>query len=258
MLFEDAHLSDDEVLLAADDELPHARAAHLSRCWMCRARKQETEQAILDFVVFHQRTYRPLLRPPAGPRALLKAQLAELAAESPGWRQRTIGFPVWGQVLALLAFLFVVTASFSKWHPESPRHTASLIRFSIPEPSLTPGAVVIGNRDRLCTGQLSKNRAVPTTLQRRVFEEYGIPDAAPQAYEVDYLITPALGGSDDIHNLWPQSYSSAVWNAQAKDRLEDRLHDMVCSGNLDLSIAQHDLASDWIGAYQKYFHTDRP
>ena len=133
-----------------------------------------------------------------------------------------------------------------------------MVRVSIPEPSLTPGAAVAASREQLCTAGLSKNRAVPAALRKRVFEEYGIPTAEPQAYEVDYLITPALGGSDDIHNLWPQSYSSAVWNARVKDRLEDRLHDMVCSGNLDLATAQHDLASDWIAAYRKYFQTDRP
>jgi len=75
---------------------------------------------------------------------------------------------------------------------------------------------------------------------------------------VDYLITPALGGADDIHNLWPQSYSSTVWNARVKDSLEDRLREMVCEGRLDLATAQHDLSADWISAYKKYFHTDRP
>jgi hypothetical protein len=103
-----------------------------------------------------------------------------------------------------------------------------------------------------------KNRIVPASLQRRVFEEYGISGAEPRAYEVDYLITPALGGADDIRNLWPQSYSSAVWNARVKDALEDRLHDLVCDGRLDLATAQRDISSDWIAAYKKYFETDRP
>jgi hypothetical protein len=91
-----------------------------------------------------------------------------------------------------------------------------------------------------------------------VFEEYGISPAEPQAYEVDYLITPALGGVDDIRNLWPQSYSSTVWNAKVKDALEDRLHELVCEGQLDLATAQRDIAADWVGAYKKYFHTERP
>ncbi len=103
-----------------------------------------------------------------------------------------------------------------------------------------------------------KNKAVSVALQRRVFDEYGIRPAAPGAYEVDYLITPALGGADDIHNLWPQSYTATVWNAQVKDALEDHLRDLVCDGELDLASAQREIATNWIDAYKKYFHTDRP
>jgi hypothetical protein len=43
-----------------------------------------------------------------------------------------------------------------------------------------------------------------------------------------------------------------------KDDLEEHLHEMVCSGKLDLSTAQCDIATDWIAAHKKYFHTDRP
>jgi len=50
-------------------------------------------------------------------------------------------------------------------------------------------------------------------------------------YEVDYLITPELGGADDIKNLWPQPFTAKNWSAYTKDDLEDRLHELVCSGN---------------------------
>ena len=43
-----------------------------------------------------------------------------------------------------------------------------------------------------------------------------------------------------------------------KDDLEERLHEMVCTGQLDLTTAQRDIATDWIAAYKKYFRTDRP
>ena len=43
-----------------------------------------------------------------------------------------------------------------------------------------------------------------------------------------------------------------------KDDLEDRLHEMVCNGRLDLTEAQREIASNWIAAYKKYFHTDKP
>jgi hypothetical protein len=67
-----------------------------------------------------------------------------------------------------------------------------------------------------------------------------------------------LGGADDIRNLWPEPYRSTAWNARVKDTLEERLHEMVCAGQLDLPTAQRDIATDWIAAYKKYFHTDRP
>ena len=92
---------------------------------------------------------------------------------------------------------------------------------------------------------------VPVTLQRRVFDEYGIRGADPRAYEVDYLVTPALGGADDIRNLWPHSYSATVWNAHVKDALEDRLREMVCEGAVDLSAAQQELATNWIARVQE-------
>jgi hypothetical protein len=36
------------------------------------------------------------------------------------------------------------------------------------------------------------------------------------------------------------------------------LRDMVCEGSLDLTEAQQAIAANWIAAYKKYFHTDRP
>ena len=51
---------------------------------------------------------------------------------------------------------------------------------------------------------------------------------------------------------------STEWNAHVKDELEDHLHHLVCDGKLDLATAQRDMASNWIPAYKKYFHSDKP
>ena len=75
---------------------------------------------------------------------------------------------------------------------------------------------------------------------------------------MDYLITPALGGAEDVRNLWPQPYAGSVWNARVKDALEDYLRTMVCNGRLELATAQEEIAGDWISAYQKYFRTEAP
>ena len=135
---------------------------------------------------------------------------------------------------------------------------AGFVPISFPATELTPGVARAKTRDQVCGSNEEKNRDVPATLRRRVFELYGMPGADPKAYEVDYLITPALGGADDIGNLWPQSYSATIWNARVKDALEDRLHELVCRGDIDLPTAQREISADWIGAYKKYFHTDKP
>jgi anti-sigma factor RsiW len=254
---EDAHLSDEELLLAADSELSPRSVkrvnAHLAHCWTCRARMAGVETSIADLVRLHRRSLGASL-PPVGPsRALLKARLSQLAAapQRPRWQgwAGIMGHEarIAGVAVALAALMFLVS------YDRTPRETRA-----VPATRLTPGATRRVALKDLCSGQYSKNAQVIPVVQRQVFARYGLGNVEPGAYEVDYLITPALGGADDIRNLWPQPYSSTIWNAAVKDELEDRLHTMVCSGELDLASAQQDIARDWIGAYKKYFRTDRP
>jgi hypothetical protein len=83
-------------------------------------------------------------------------------------------------------------------------------------------------------------------------------DHSAKDFQVDYLISPQLGGTDDVRNLWPQSYRETRWNARAKDALERHLSRMVCEKKIDLAEAQREIATNWIAAYQKYFETSRP
>ena len=83
----------------------------------------------------------------------------------------------------------------------------------------------------------------------------GVPE---QEYELDYLITPELGGTSDPHNLWPERYASGPWNARVKDDLERLLPQLVCQGSVDLTTAQRAIADNWIAAYKRYLRTDRP
>src|SRR6202051_1143022 len=120
MLSHESHLSDQELVLAVDGELPSARAeqaaAHLLECWPCRARKQEMEHAIAEFVQLHRGHLDPLLPPPAGPRALLKAQLAELASAPPPRSSRWPQIFAWKQAAAALLFV-AVAAGYYYWTP---------------------------------------------------------------------------------------------------------------------------------------------
>ena len=91
-----------------------------------------------------------------------------------------------------------------------------------------------------------------------MLRDYRLEGLPETEYELDYLITPELGGSSDRRNLWPERYGSRVWNARVKDQLELLLPQMVCEGRLDLATAQRDIATDWIAAYRKYFNTETP
>jgi hypothetical protein len=261
MKYEDSHPSDEQLLLEVEGELPtneqDALRSHLDACWNCRARRREIENAIADFIHVHQREFSVTLPPAAGPRALLKARLAELSASPAhsGWFSPARRSD-WMLAVALSAIALSTFLVYSFLHRQTGVAANSVI-FSIPDSRLTPGAAILASRQEVCSLANVKNKTVSASLQAQVFREYGIPRAAPQAYEVDYLVTPALGGADDVRNLWPHSYS-AVWNARVKDDLEDRLREMVCDGRLDLAVAQREIAENWITAYKRYFHTEQP
>lgn len=132
-------------------------------------------------------------------------------------------------------------------------------RPELPNAALTPGATRPMTQAEVCVALAQDDdRMAPREMAEQVFAKYGIRNPAPRAFEVDYLITPALGGAEDVRNLWPQPYGGSVWTARVKDALEDYLRTMVCNGRLELATAQEDIATDWIAAYQKYFRTDQP
>jgi hypothetical protein len=245
-----AHPSDQELLMQADGELDPRRSseiqAHLAACWSCRTRMHEIERTITDFIHLRQEAG-PQLANSEGPRALLRARLTQLAAEAPppSWHKPFLRS---GLVAAGIAAVLMVGSLLLR---KSESHL-------IPDSRLTPGAVVAFAKEReVCSVQPPKVRSISATLGKKVFQEYGITRPRPRAYEVDYLIDPELGGSNDIQNLWPEPYST-TWNARVKDALEDRLHELVCSGDVNLSTAQQEIATNWIAAYKKYFKTDRP
>jgi hypothetical protein len=266
---DDTHASDEDLLLAADGELPRRRAAqvrdHLAACWHCRARMTQVEETIAEFVRAQRHSLDSRLPPIAGPRALLRAQLAELTAqpEVHSWPQFFHLTSAARSAAYIFAILLVVVIAGKRIVPHSAPHGESVVftldHGAVPDPTLTPGATRPVTISDVCSmPHEDVVRAVPTSVRQEVFQEYGIANAHANNYEIDYLITPGLGGADDIHNLWPESYTSSAWNAHTKDALEEHLHQMVCAGMLDLPAAQRAIATDWVAAYKKYFHTDRP
>ncbi|MDE2100459.1 MAG: HNH endonuclease [Patescibacteria group bacterium] len=120
----------------------------------------------------------------------------------------------------------------------------------LPNHTLTPGATLQVTKTQVCVkGYSTKVRDVPESEKKQVFTEYHIDWSQHSGYEVDHLISLELGGSNDIKNLWPQSYTTKPYNAHVKDRLEDRLHSMVCKGQMSLVTAQKSISTNWVRAY---------
>ena len=121
----------------------------------------------------------------------------------------------------------------------------------LPNPKLTPGATLdVTDKDLCKPGYESRDRTIPITVKGQVVDRYGI-GANASGYNVDHLIPVGLAGSNSLMNLWPQPLSGE-WSYHKKNRLEAKMHKMVCSGALELKTAQQEIATDWVSAYKKY------
>lgn len=138
---------------------------------------------------------------------------------------------------------------------------------TLPNKKLTPGIVnpKVGVVEVCATKWSEDERKVTVSMRKEVFSRYGfsgyddarcVPDKHGRRCEIDHLISRQLGGADDVRNLWPEPYGGP-WNAVNKDRLENRLRKMVCSGALALKDAQFLIANDWILAYKIIFGDQR-
>jgi predicted N-acetyltransferase YhbS len=91
-------------------------------------------------------------------------------------------------------------------------------------------------------------RNVPFAEKQAVYAEYGITSHQPGQYEVDHLISLELGGSNSVQNLWPEAAEPRP-GFHEKDQVENYLHQLVCSGRLDLETAQAEIRDDWLQVY---------
>ncbi|CAB4133097.1 HNHc domain containing protein [uncultured Caudovirales phage] len=130
---------------------------------------------------------------------------------------------------------------------------------TVPNPRFTPGkADTTLTKQVICapTFRTTTIRNVSEQTKTIVYYHYGVVNHAgyctgKEGCEVDHLISLELGGSNDPLNLWPQPYTGEP-NAHEKDLVENKLHSMVCSGQITLEQAQKQISTDWVGAYKKY------
>lgn len=255
------HLTREDLLLFVDGEM-NAKAAmqaetHLARCGECSTALEGIEATLKQVdAVYRGEAFQ--VGEEDAQRSLLQMRLHQEANRG---RQRWLWSPLRQPMIYAAAALLIATLSISWIHHRAMQQGMTYAEdHPMPNPRLTPGAVKQVAYTEICPAQDDdKDPAVPAEIQQAVFKEYGVRQSAhKQKFQLDYLINPQLGGTGEMRNLWPQPYGSTVWNADAKDALEDRLHAMVCQREIDLPDAQRELATDWIGAYKKYFHTQTP
>lgn len=126
----------------------------------------------------------------------------------------------------------------------------------LPNSNLTPGLAATEDENLVCQRGYAERVRPRGTLWRRLKEEafarYGIAHQDRDAigangvrepeYQVDHLIPLEIGGSPtDLQNIWPQPIGAALH----KDRIENELRELVCSGRMPLRQAQDAVARNW-------------
>jgi len=139
----------------------------------------------------------------------------------------------------------------------------------LPDPSRTPGAInpavmQATIHQTICVSGWTATIRPPSSYTTALKEQqlasgYAYHrDTNPSDYEEDHLLSLELGGSPRSElNLWPEPYS-APEGARVKDRIENKLHTLVCAGALSLATAQHAITTNWFAAYETYIGTYSP
>jgi hypothetical protein len=134
--------------------------------------------------------------------------------------------------------------------------TSGCMRGANPDRSCSPGAYFSGlTRAVICSGSFrtSTIRDVPQSEKYAVESEYGMPARLyGRTIEIDHIVPLELGGSNDVANLFPEPGSGRA-SYHVKDELENRLHDLVCSGAVPLRTAQSRIATNWKRLYVRVF-----
>lgn len=263
----DHHFTDEELMQAVDDELSTRRVtrllAHVSMCADCRARMEKIRAAVDNFGQAYRTELDASLPQEELARHHLEARISQAIHDQetrPTSGRQWSATRVWS--IAALLLVCAVTATEVRnfeSHRNFVESTEPFRNPALPNRNLTPGSYHTVRLADICSAkQYEQSQVTSEDLKRKVLREYGMTDRAASDHEIDYLVIPELGGTDDVRNLWPEPYDTTEWNAHVKDELEEYLHQLVCEQKLDIAVAQHDIATDWISAYKKYFRTDRP
>jgi hypothetical protein len=134
--------------------------------------------------------------------------------------------------------------------------TRGCTRGVLPDRQCSPGAYYSGlTKAVLCssTFRTSTIRNVPQSEKYAVEREYGMPARLyGRTLEIDHIVSLELGGSNDIANLFPEPGAGTA-NYHVKDKLENKLHGLICAGTMTLHAAQSGIAGNWKALYKTVY-----
>ncbi len=125
-----------------------------------------------------------------------------------------------------------------------------------PDRQCSPGAYYSAlTKKRVCAADFRTDpiRLVPQSENDAVEQEYGLPLMNyGKTLESDHNVSLELRGSNDIANLFPEKRDVSP-GYKAKDKLENKLHDLVCDGKLTLRTVRQRIASNWQKLYKNVY-----
>jgi hypothetical protein len=134
-----------------------------------------------------------------------------------------------------------------------------VVNGDLPDPKCTPGMINPSITQEnikytICVSGFTKTIRPPVSytapLKIRLMHSYGFTDSRSN-YELDHLVPLEIGGNPSgVANLWPEP-GYGQYNFHVKDRFENYLHNAVCSDQMNLSEAQHEIATDWVTYWKK-------
>ena len=138
-------------------------------------------------------------------------------------------------------------------HPVT-KTSGCAVRGKLADSRCTPGARFSrATKAKVCRpGYSSAVRNVSSSTKDAVYAAYGMTlHFNGRDGEVDHLVSLELGGANDEANLFPEAALPRP-GFHEKDRLEDRLHELVCDHSVSLGAAQQMIRTDWPKAYRRY------
>jgi len=152
-------------------------------------------------------------------------------------------------LMMIILAIIIPSSSVSAAYGVQTKTSGCAANQTLSDPTCTPGAILTTSTAIICRYGYTKTvRNVSLKTKKKVFAEYNIPYSLHSNYEVDHLISLEIGGSNDISNLFPESYNIKD-GARIKDKFENYLHAQVCKGKMTIEEAQAEISSDWLDYY---------